>query len=87
MFLVGTGDASYPAYEDEDEALILAIYAVTHVVYVLNATAATSFRAPGYRRIRLLKRSLVRTLEQDDPETTGELLDSLKSFGLAMIKR
>ncbi len=59
-------------------------YAVTHIVYALN----------GYSRFRLrpewlpdefafLRANLMETIAEDDPETTGEFLDTLKSFGLS----
>jgi hypothetical protein len=75
----------YPEYKDSDDVHhYWAIYAVTHVVYVLN----------GYSRYQLsrhwlpheyafLKQNLTKAIELDDPETTGELLDSLKAFGLS----
>ena len=58
-------------------------YAVTHVIYALN----------GYNRLRLrpewlpgefafLRANLKETIATDDPESTGEFLDTLKSFGL-----
>jgi hypothetical protein len=59
------------------------VYSVTHVVYTQN----------GYSRYRLsprllpdefayLKANVPEAIVQQDPETMGELLDSLKSFGL-----
>jgi hypothetical protein len=59
------------------------LYAVTHAVYTLN----------GYSKFRLSPQSLpvefayleanvAEALAAHDPETMGELLDSLKSFGL-----
>jgi hypothetical protein len=75
----------YPAWEDGDEdQYYWAIYAVTHVVYVLNDYSRYQLsRAWLPREYAFLKRNLRRALEMDDPETTGELLDSLKSFGLS----
>lgn len=60
-----------------------ATYAVTHVVYTLNS----------YSRYRLsrhwlsaeysfLKQNLTQAIAMEDPETMGEFLDSLKSFGM-----
>jgi hypothetical protein len=62
---------------------IRTVYAVTHVVYTLN----------DYGRYRLppellpseysyLKRNLREAIVLKDPETMGEFLDTLKSFGL-----
>ena len=68
--------------EDEFDSY-WAIYAVTHVVYALNDYG--SYRlSPTWlpKEYAFLKRSLTRALEMEDPETMGELLDSLKSFGL-----
>jgi Domain of unknown function (DUF6895) len=60
-----------------------AAYAVTHVVYTLN----------GYNRYKLsprllpeefafLKRNVAEAVETNNPDLLGELLDSLKAFGL-----
>ena len=74
----------YPAFVNADDAESYdAVYAITHVVYSLN----------GYSRYRLLprwlpaeysflKRNLTRAIDMNDPETLGEFLDALKSFGL-----
>ena len=74
----------YPAFADADDVEFHdAVYAVTHVVYSLN----------GYGRYQLsprwlpaeysfLKRNLTRAISMDDPETMGEFMDALKSFGL-----
>lgn len=59
-------------------------YSVTHVIYALN----------GYNRFRLrpewlpyefefLRANLKETIVTEDAETTGEFLDTLKSFGLS----
>ena len=60
-----------------------AIYAVTHVVYALNDYS--SYRlSPAWlpKEYEFLKRSLSKALEMEDPEMMGELIDTLKSFGL-----
>lgn len=74
----------YPPFVDADDIEFYdATYAVTHVVYTLN----------GYSRYQLsprwlpaeyafLKQNLARAIDMDDPETMGEFLDALKSFGL-----
>ncbi len=74
----------YPAYEDGDEDHhYWAIYAVTHIIYVLNDYSRYQLE-PAWlpQEYAFLKRNLIQAVEMDDPETIGELLDSLKSFGL-----
>lgn len=69
--------------EHEDD-FYWAVYAVTHIVYALNDYS--SYRlAPTWlpKEYAFLKRSLIQALELEDPEMMGELLDTLKSFGLA----
>jgi hypothetical protein len=75
----------YPrAVNVDDPEFYDAVYAVTHVTYTLN----------GYSFYRLsprwlpaeysfLKQNLTQAIAMEDPETMGEFLDSLKSFGLA----
>ena len=74
----------YPTYEDGDEDHhYWAIYAVTHIIYVLNDYSRYQLEPAWLRQeYAFLRRNLSRAVEMDDPETTGELLDSLKSFGL-----
>jgi hypothetical protein len=74
----------YRGYEGGENAEFYEeVYAVTHVVYTLN----------DYSRYRLstrwlpqeyefLKAALERVIESDDPEMLGEIMDSLRSFGL-----
>lgn len=74
----------YPRYNGgNDPDFYWAVYAVTHVVYTLN----------DYSRYRLsptwlpdeyafLLRNLRKAILMEDPETMGEFLDTLKSFGL-----
>ncbi|HEX8920648.1 MAG TPA: hypothetical protein VF766_04180, partial [Pyrinomonadaceae bacterium] len=74
----------YPAGADEDvELLCDAIYAVTHVVYTLNDYGAYRLR-PSWlpREFAFLKSNVAGACERKDPEVLGELLDSLKAFGL-----
>lgn len=74
----------YPVSADEDvEDVRDAIYAVTHVVYSLNDYG--SYRlSPRWlpQEFAFLKANVPGTCERDDPEALGELLDSLKAFGL-----
>ena len=60
-----------------------AIYAVTHLVYTLNDYSFYQL-SPAWlpNEYAFLKRNLARVMEMDDPEILGELVDSLKAFGL-----
>lgn len=74
----------YPDGAEENvEILRDAVYAVTHVVYVLNDYG--SYRlSPRLlpRELAFLKANVASACERKDPELLGELLDSLKAFGL-----
>jgi hypothetical protein len=60
-----------------------ALYAVTHVVYTLNDYSTYRLR-PGWlpREFAFLKANVASACERKDEELLGELLDSLKAFGL-----
>jgi hypothetical protein len=72
----------YPVSAD-DEFLRDAVFAVTHVVYTLNDYGTYRLR-PGWlpREFAFLKANVAGACERKDPELLGELLDSLKAFGL-----
>lgn len=74
----------YPvdAYENV-EFLRDAIYAVTHIVYTLN-DYSTYRLSPRWlpQEFAFLKANVASACERKDPEVLGELLDSLKAFGL-----
>jgi hypothetical protein len=73
----------YPKHGDSDDAnLRSAIYAVTHVVYVLNDYNRYNL-SPSWlpAEFAFLRANVRPAMDDDDPETVGELLDSLKSFG------
>jgi len=74
----------YPVGADEDvEFLRDAIYAVTHVVYTLNDYGTYRLRPVWLpREFAFLKANVASACERNDPEVLGELLDSLKAFGL-----
>ncbi|HKS22247.1 MAG TPA: hypothetical protein VJZ76_05585 [Thermoanaerobaculia bacterium] len=75
----------YPPYIDADDMQFYdATYAVTHVVYTLNSYSCYQL-SPRWlpAEYSFLKQNLVRAIDMDDPETMGEFLDALKSFGLA----
>jgi hypothetical protein len=65
------------------EAMREVIYAVTHVVYTLNDYGTYRLR-PSWlpQEFAFLKANVASACERKDPEILGELLDSLKAFGL-----
>jgi len=74
----------YPASAEENVELLRdAVYAVTHIVYTLNDYGTYRLR-PGWlpREFAFLKANVASACERKDPEVLGELLDSLKAFGL-----
>ena len=74
----------YPVVGDEDvESVREAIYAVTHIVYTLNDYSTYRLR-PAWlpQEFAFLKANVAAACERKDPEVLGELLDSLKAFGL-----
>lgn len=75
----------YPTYDDADDVdFYWAIYAVTHIVYALNEY---SFYKLSPRCLpeeyAFLKQNLRHFIALEDPESMGELLDTLRSFGLS----
>ena len=74
----------YPIFVDADDMEFYdAVYAVTHVVYSLNSYSRYQL-SPRWlpAEYSFLKQNLTRAISMDDPETMGEFLDTLKSFGL-----
>jgi hypothetical protein len=74
----------YPVGADGNvEFLRDAIYAVTHIVYTLNdyGTYRLSPRCLP-QEFGFLQANVASACERKDPEVLGELLDSLKAFGL-----
>ena len=68
----------YPTSQPDD-----AIYAVTHLVYTLNDYGAHQLSPRRFpKEFAFLKANVAYACEQRDPELLGELLDSLKAFGL-----
>jgi hypothetical protein len=74
----------YPTDEDDEQVLCDAIYAVTHIVYTLNdyGTYRLSRRWLP-REFAFLKANVASSCTRKDPEALGELLDSLRAFGLS----
>lgn len=59
------------------------IYAVTHVVYTLNGYSLYKLSRRWLPdEYEFLRANLAETIVMEDPESMGEFLDSLKSFGL-----
>ncbi len=75
----------YPTDDDDEEVLRDAIYAVTHIVYTLNdyGTYRLSRRWLP-REFAFLKSNVAGACKRNDPEVLGELLDSLRAFGLSV---
>jgi hypothetical protein len=74
----------YPVGADGNVELLRdAIYAVTHIVYTLN-DYSTYRLSPRWlpREFAFLQANVASACERKDPEVLGELLDSLKAFGL-----
>ena len=74
----------YPEFVDaHDMQFHDAVYAVTHVVYTLNGYSCYRL-SPRWlpAEYSFLKQNLTRAISMDDPETMGEFLDAMKSFGL-----
>jgi hypothetical protein len=69
---------------DDDFDFYDAVYAVTHVVYTLNDYSVYRL-SPRWlpREFAFLKSCMREALKSEDAEMTGELLDSLRAFGLA----
>ena len=74
----------YPAFaSDKTDEYYSVAYAITHVVYTLNDYGAYRLRPEWLpQEFAFLTANLRHNIELDDPETMGEFLDSLKSFGL-----
>ena len=74
----------YPTLTLGYEDFIWAVYAVTHVVYTLNGYS-TYRLSPRWlpAEYEFLKDSLDDVIGLEDPDAAGEVLDSLKSFGLS----
>jgi hypothetical protein len=73
----------YPADDEDEEVVRDALFAVTHLVYTLNDynTHRLSPRSLP-QEFSYLKANVEAACVNHDPELLGELLDSLKAFGL-----
>ncbi|MBV9210360.1 MAG: hypothetical protein JOZ52_07010 [Acidobacteria bacterium] len=79
----------YPKIDYEDEPDFYdAVYAASHIVYTLNNYSVYQL-SPKWlpQEFEFLKASLKEAIAMDDPEMTGEILDSLRAFGLKQTHR
>jgi len=71
------------AEDGKNKDFIDIAYAVTHVVYALNDYGTYRLRPEWLPdEFGFLKENLGQVIMENDPETMGEFLDTLKSFGL-----
>jgi hypothetical protein len=75
----------YPAYDDEEIIdFYWAIYSVTHIVYALNEYSFYRLSPRSMpEEYAFLKSSFKHFVAMEDAESIGELMDTLKSFGLS----
>lgn len=75
----------YPNYDEEDNTdFYWAMYAVTHVVYGLNDYSLYRLSPRALpEEYAFLKSSFKHFVAMEDAESIGELMDTLKSFGLS----
>ena len=74
----------YRGYENgNNKDFTTTVYAVTHVIYTLNDYGAYRLRPEWLaQEYEFLQANLRHMIAINDPETMGEFLDTLKSFGL-----
>jgi hypothetical protein len=72
-----------PYCDSDDPEFYDTVYFVTHVIYTLNAYGRYRL-SPRWlpQEFDFLKTHLRTAISSDDPEMTGEFVDSLKAFGL-----
>jgi hypothetical protein len=75
----------YRGYEaGKNERFVATAYAVTHVVYTMNDYGTWRLKPEWLpAEHAFLRENLRASIALDDPETTGEFLDTLKAFGTA----
>ena len=75
----------YPVYDDEETTdFYWALYAVTHIVYALNDYSLHRLSPRSMpEEYAFLKSSFKHFIAMEDAESIGELMDTLKSFGLS----
>jgi len=73
----------YPPVEPDVDNYYAGVYTITHVVYTYNDYSQFKMDPRCFpEEVEHLKRNLHETIVQKDPETMGEFLDTLRSFGL-----
>jgi hypothetical protein len=73
----------YPPPQPDEGNYYAGVYTITHVVYTYNDYSQFRMNPDCFpEEVEHLKRNLHETIVQQDPETMGEFLDSLRSFGL-----
>ena len=74
----------YRGYEDgNNKDYVSIIYAVTHIIYAFNDYNLNRLKPEWLpHEYQFLRENLRHVITVDDPETMGEFLDTLKSFGL-----
>ena len=74
----------YEGYNNgENPDFYWTVYAITHVVYTLNDYSLYNLSADWLAdEFSFLKKNLKEAIVMEDPETMGEFMDTLKSFGL-----
>ena len=73
----------YPTRAMGNHAFYTAVYSVTHVIYTLNNYSIYALdRSCLQPEWEYLTANLDETIRLQDPETTGEFLDSLRALGL-----
>jgi hypothetical protein len=73
----------YRGYDGgKNERFVATVYAVTHIVYTMNDYGTWRLRPEWLSAEHaFLRNNLRASIAIDDPETTGEFLDTLKAFG------
>lgn len=74
----------YRVDERANAGFIDVTYAITHIVYVLNDYGRYRLRPEWLPdEYAYLRENLHQSIKDEDPETTGEFLDTLRAFGMA----
>ncbi|MBZ5574938.1 MAG: hypothetical protein LAP40_00095 [Acidobacteriia bacterium] len=75
----------YPARPDGTAAYYHGIYTVTHVVYTVDGYNANRISPRCFpEEFAYLRDNLPQAIDDHDPETLGEYLDTLQDFGLTL---
>jgi hypothetical protein len=75
----------YPPYHKDDFLFYNAVYAATHVIYTYNDYSRSRISRSCFpEEFAFLAANLHTAIDENDPETVGEYLDSLRAFGLTL---